>query len=454
MKEVAATETPAQDAQFYMQIQPDWAASDESCWLDVYERTVKIASSESQELDQQTPPSAVVHSRPSSQFQLQLSAPPQGLESPHLVQIMGQEDPWIDVQVDLKASDASTMRLRTVFQAPNETVDVPVVGGDEALLQLHTVDVSKDERFVVIGGSDGACMLWDSQNRAQMLPLKGHVADVTSARFFPSSQVVLTGSLDFTLRIWSVQGQCAAVLKGHRGGVEDVAIVGRGRNVLSCGTDGLIQLWSCATQDVVAKWANDDQSPVHCLSVMDDTAQLLVEGEYPPSTSENEAETGGKVLFAGLDNGETLGVDVRAREAVLNVDGLAGSIISCASTTANASVPMLFTGSEDGLLTVWDLRHTGTPLHALSRSSSSIHSIAVSVPSPNEPASAGSVWTAHGDGACCSWSNFGAEPHVSTELTGPQYDAVRGVALASQTGRVFSACRDGRLREYIPHIVT
>ncbi|KAE8885400.1 hypothetical protein PF005_g20950 [Phytophthora fragariae] len=461
MKDVtSATGTSSTDAQMYMQVQPDWETAAESCWLDVYERTVRIAASTAQELAQDECAKAEVHSSPSCQFQLPLSASSTASEAAHLVRILAREDSWIDVQVDVKASETCTRTLRTVFQAPKEAVDVPAVDGSDApdapppaLLQLHSVDVSQDERFVVVGGSDGVCMLWDSQSRTQMLPLKGHVADVTSARFFPSSQVVLTGSLDFTLRIWSVTGRCAAVLRGHRGGVEDVAIVGRGRNVLSCGTDGLIQLWNCGTQDVVAKWANDDQSAVHCLSVMDDTAQVLAEGDYPPYTSENEAETDGKVLFAGLDNGETLGVDIRARGAVLNVDGLAGSIISCAATAANASLPMLCTGSEDGLLTVWDLRHTGMPLHALSRSSSPIHSIAVSAPSVDDPASASSVWTAHGDGACCNWSNLGEKPHVSTELTGPQYDAVRGVAFAGQTGRVFSACRDGRLREYIPHIV-
>ncbi|KUF94142.1 hypothetical protein AM588_10004477 [Phytophthora nicotianae] len=232
MKEVA--ETSAVDAQMYMQIQPDWADAGESCWLDVYERSVKIAASTTHELAQDERLTAEVHSSPSSQYQLPLSSASQATGEPHFVQILGREATWIDVQVDLK----SKRKLRTVFQAPNETVDVPVTtdsedpGKPSSLLQLHTVDVSKDERYVVVGGSDGACMLWDSQNRAQMLPLKGHVADVTSARFFPSSQVVLTGSLDFTLRIWSVNGRCAAVMKGHLGGIEDVAIVGRGRNVL------------------------------------------------------------------------------------------------------------------------------------------------------------------------------------------------------------------------------
>ena len=88
------------------------------------------------------------------------------------------------------------------------------------------------------------------------------------------------------------------------------------------------------------------------------------------------------------------------------------------------------------------------PLHALSRSSSPIHSIAVSASFANDPVSADSVWTAHGDGACCNWSNLGDKPYVSTQLTGPHYDAVRDIALAGQTGRVFSVCRDGCLREY------
>ncbi|GMF33472.1 unnamed protein product [Phytophthora lilii] len=412
MKELVE-ETPAPHAQMYMQMQPDWTATDASCWLDVYARRVQVAAPETQDSAQQQRATAVVHSSCSSQYQLQLSEASSTLEMPHLVQILGRGDSWINVQVEVKTSETPGRQLRTVFQAAHETVDVPVAEDQKmpssGLLQLHAVDVSRDERFVVVGGSDGACMLWDSQNRAQMLPLKGHVADVTSVRFFPSSQVVLTGSLDFTLRVWSVQGRCAAVLKGHRGGVEDVAIVGRGRNVLY----------------VVAKWANDDHSPVHCLSVMDDTAELLAEGDYPPNTNENEAETDGKVLFAGLDNGETLGVDVRARGAVIC------STISCTHIIMCCRMP----------------------LHALSRSSSPIHSIAVSAPSADDPASIGGVWTAHGDGACCNWTNLGEAPRVLTELTGPEFDAVRGVAVSSKTGRVFSACRDGRLREYIPHAI-
>ncbi|RLN14728.1 hypothetical protein BBJ28_00015665 [Nothophytophthora sp. Chile5] len=412
-----------------MTIQPDWSSSDEdACWLDVYERTVQLLPPSDRELEQEQRRTAEIQTRASTQFQLSTAEKldaqaslSESLSAAHQAEVVAREGSWIDVRASVWSSvdQKQEKEVRTVFQAPTESFDVPVAGRSEtdgapppSLPQLHALDVSNDERFVVIGGSDGVCMLWDTEKRTQMLPLEGHVADVTCARFFPSSQVLLTGSLDFTLRIWGVRGRCAAVLRGHLGGVEDVAILGKGRNVLSCGTDGLIQLWNCGTQDVVAKWANDDQSAVHCLAVLDDSPQqLFTDSEYPPS-GDNEAETDGKVLFAGLDNGETL---------------------DCPVLTA--------------------LPCPSSPLHVLSRSSSPIHSIAV--PSAPTSATASSVWTAHGDGVCSNWGGLVAgSPHVASELTGPLYDAVRGVAVARQSGRVFTAGRDGCLREYIPHLLS
>jgi WD40 repeat protein len=46
--------------------------------------------------------------------------------------------------------------------------------------------------------------------------------DIATCRFFPSGKVVLSGGADFALRIWDLQtGNCAAMLKGHRKGVEE-----------------------------------------------------------------------------------------------------------------------------------------------------------------------------------------------------------------------------------------
>lgn len=79
----------------------------------------------------------------------------------------------------------------------------------------------------------------------------------------------------------------------------------------------MIHLWSCGTQDVIARWGNDAQSAVHCLAVLDDAATKSLVEEGPQTAPHDlEAETDGRVLFAGLENGGILGVDIRAREAV------------------------------------------------------------------------------------------------------------------------------------------
>lgn len=93
--------------------------------------------------------------------------------------------------------------------------------------------------------------------------------------------------------------------------------------------------------------------------------------------------------------------------------------------------------------------HASSPLALRSRSAAPIHSIALAEAAN---AAAPRVWTAHGDGVCCTWTDATAHG-VATQLTGPLYDAIRDVAVAPRTGRVFTVCRDGLVRDYIPHVL-
>lgn len=63
--------------------------------------------------------------------------------------------------------------------------------------------------------------------------LSGHISDVNCCRFFPSGEVVASGGADMTIRIWSaIDGTCPVTMKGHRGGVTDIAVVEKGRNIV------------------------------------------------------------------------------------------------------------------------------------------------------------------------------------------------------------------------------
>jgi hypothetical protein len=57
--------------------------------------------------------------------------------------------------------------------------------------------------------------VWKTSTGEDVSEWKGHIGDVTSVRFFPSNEVVLTGAQDACLKVWTLQGQLAATLKGR-----------------------------------------------------------------------------------------------------------------------------------------------------------------------------------------------------------------------------------------------
>lgn len=49
--------------------------------------------------------------------------------------------------------------------------------------------------------------------------MEGHIYDVYSCKFFPSGLIVLSGGMDMTVRIYSVEdGWNARTMKGHKAG--------------------------------------------------------------------------------------------------------------------------------------------------------------------------------------------------------------------------------------------
>jgi len=64
--------------------------------------------------------------------------------------------------------------------------------------------------------------------------MNGHYGDIYCCRWFPSVKVVLSSGADLRIKIWSAEtGECAGTLVGHTKAVTDLAIVDRGRNIIS-----------------------------------------------------------------------------------------------------------------------------------------------------------------------------------------------------------------------------
>lgn len=219
------------------------------------------------------------------------------------------------------------------------------------------VSAAGTERWAV-GGADGQLYAgeWHGGASAPAVPnveCAGHVGDVTSVRFFPSGEVLLSTSLDMRARIFSaIDGSCPRTLEGHTRAIVGSAILGRGRHVATGSTDHSVRVWDMGRGAAVQQWTRDE--PVTALAA------------YGAAQATPEAPVGS--LLAGGARG-VHAWDVRAapQEAWVCMLPAPGNVSAlCAYETR------VLIGSDCGLVAVFDARAPAAPLDAWTRSEARI----------------------------------------------------------------------------------
>ncbi|KAK0557477.1 hypothetical protein OC846_000465 [Tilletia horrida] len=230
--------------------------------------------------------------------------------------------------------------------SPSHSISMPKV----APLQLRkgvtpeitAFDVSlSNNGLYVAGGPDGKCWIGalpgsaaassQSGGSAPLVVLDGHVGDITSAKFFPSGEVVMTTGSDFRICIFSAlpaEGATASsstipatnsavrTLTAHSRAPTSTAIIGKGRIVLSGGRDGYVRCWNVGEAKEVGNLA---ASEAVTSSLFPPTIERILLGPDPSTkleASSGEEETD---LFPGrfpllaiaLNSGEVVLHDLR-----------------------------------------------------------------------------------------------------------------------------------------------
>ncbi|GAA5839598.1 hypothetical protein JCM9279_005995 [Rhodotorula babjevae] len=93
--------------------------------------------------------------------------------------------------------------------------------------------------------------------------LQGHLTAVFCVAWSPRGDLVASGGVDETVRVWDVQkGRCMRVLPAHSEPVSAVQFSRDGTMLVSCSWDGYIRIWDTSTGQCLKTLAHEDNTPV------------------------------------------------------------------------------------------------------------------------------------------------------------------------------------------------
>ena len=177
-----------------------------------------------------------------------------------------------------------------------------------------------------------------------------HNDSVMSVSFSPNSQLIVTGSKDKTVKLWTSEGRLLRTFEGHRGWVNSVSFSPDGRTIASASDDGTVKLWNLRGKLLKTILAHD----AYVLGV-----------SFSPD--------GRTIASAGYDNT----VKLWSREGILLETLLKGSSDSVTSVVFSPDGQLIASASYDGSVRLWS-RHNGTLLKTLLGHRDSVMSISFS----------------------------------------------------------------------------
>ncbi|QHS73319.1 Rpn14p [Saccharomyces paradoxus] len=218
-------------------------------------------------------------------------------------------------------------------------------------------------RRFTLGTTEGDIKVLDSNFNLEREISQAHVGEITKLKFFPSGEALISSSQDMQLKIWSVRdGVNPRTLIGHKATVTDIAIIDRGRNVLSASLDGTIRLWECGTATTIHTF-NRKENPydgVNSIALFAETEKQFSDISTPKKDN-LEFGTHGKHVIAGHVSGVITVYNVFSKEQTIQLP----SKFTCSCNTLAVDMNnanYVYAGYENGMLAQWDLRSPECPV--------------------------------------------------------------------------------------------
>lgn len=235
----------------------------------------------------------------------------------------------------------------------------------------------------VLQGTDGRCIY----------TLTAHSSWVTAVAIAPSHSMLVSGSLDDTIRLWHLaKGELLATLPGHRRGVNALTISPDGNILLSGGDDYTVKAWNLHN-GVLLRTLSGHSRDVSAIAISPD-GQILASGAEDRTIRFWDANTGnplktltnagsmvksltispdGKTLVSGgFDNNLKLW-SLQTGDLLKTFTGHLSTINAVLVTPDNQ---LVISGGKDKTVRLWDFQ-TGNTIRTLSDHSRDVNAIAL-----------------------------------------------------------------------------
>jgi WD40 repeat protein/energy-coupling factor transporter ATP-binding protein EcfA2 len=230
---------------------------------------------------------------------------------------------------------------------------------------------SPDGRLILSGSVDNSLRLWDAASGKLIRSLEGHSNGVMACAFSPDGRLILSGSADNSLRLWdAASGKLIRSLEGHSKVVWACAFSPDGRLILSGSDDNSLRLWDAASGKLIRSLKGHSNGVMACAFSPD--GRLILSGSADNSLRLWDAASGklirslkghsngvracafspdGRLILSGSADNSLRLWDAASGKLIRSLEGHFNWVMACAFSPDGRT---LLSGSLDNSLRLWD----------------------------------------------------------------------------------------------------